>query len=98
MKSKHTKEKSFGCKTCNKHFVTSSDLKIVGQIHAEEKTFGCTLCEQIFSQKDGLNQHLRRNHVKEKNYGCQFCRKQFATKYESKLHERKQAGDKPYKM
>ena len=58
--------------------------------------YHCEICNKVFTQKGGLNRHLR-SHTGEKRFKCSHCDKEFANKFEVTPHERIHTGEKPYK-
>ncbi len=54
--------------------------------HAGIKEFSCSICSRQFSQKAGLDIHMRRIHLDIKPHKCNYCSLTFATPSELKLH------------
>ena len=53
----HTGLMPFHCKTCNKRFNHSSNLKIHGRIHTGEEPYECKRCGKRFKQTSSLKYH-----------------------------------------
>ena len=54
----HSSEKTFHCKTCQKSFVSSSNLKRHEySIHTGEKSHECKACGMKFNRQDEIARH-----------------------------------------
>ena len=91
----HTSEMPYECKTCQKSFNQSGDLKRHERIHTGEKPFQCETCNKRFTRSCSLKSH-ERIHTGEKPYQCKTCNKRFARLNALKVHERIHTGEKPY--
>ncbi|GIY77379.1 hypothetical protein CDAR_448071 [Caerostris darwini] len=55
---KHTKERPFMCKICQKCFTANCSLKMhMRLLHTGELPFQCRICQKAFAQKVALDRH-----------------------------------------
>jgi rubrerythrin len=88
-------EKPFKCPSCDKAFVTSSDLKRHDRVHTGEKPYNCRYCDKTFGRSSTLRQH-ERVHTGDKPYSCRHCDKQFNDRSHRAKHERSHTGERPF--
>ncbi|RXG59709.1 Zinc finger protein [Armadillidium vulgare] len=55
---KHTGEKPFGCKDCERRFTEKSKLNAHMKIHTRENLFQCHICSKKFNYNGNLKAHL----------------------------------------
>nr|CAB3268030.1 zinc finger protein 782 [Phallusia mammillata] len=84
----------FECKTCGKDFPFPSSLVVHERTHTGEKPYICNDCGKSFTQKGGLDAHLKIHQAKQ--YFCESCGLAFATNRALKDHSRIHTGDRPY--
>lgn len=58
---KHTGEKPFACKVCDRAFARSDKLAIHMRTHTGEKPYKCNNCGRAFAQSNDLTTHRKRN-------------------------------------
>lgn len=94
-RSKHTFEKPFNCKECNKSFLTSSYLTEHTKVfHKLGDPVVCEICSAPFKSMNRLKLHKKRTHV-EKTFACPYeeCNKKFKIGYHLKNHVAIHTGD-----
>ena len=67
MKSHIDNEKKYQCKTCQRCFKYSKDLKVHERYHTGKKPFKCKVCGKCFTNNQYLTLHSR-IHTGEKPY------------------------------
>lgn len=65
------------------------------RMHTGDRPFACTFCPKAFTQKSGLEQHLR-IHTKVKPYNCIICSKAFAQSIHLQQHMRTHTNVAPF--
>uniref|UniRef100_A0A8C5MDK3 C2H2-type domain-containing protein n=1 Tax=Leptobrachium leishanense TaxID=445787 RepID=A0A8C5MDK3_9ANUR len=89
--SSPTREKTFTCSECGKHFTQPSNLKAHKVVHTGEKPYKCPDCGKCFTHISSLTTH-KRIHTGEKPFVCSECGRCFNRKHRlishQKLHTR----------
>ena len=57
----------------------------VAFIALEKNVFSCQLCNALFSRKENLNMHIKRDHGKKK-FQCLLCKENFISHSNLKIH------------
>src|SRR5688572_14316187 len=63
----HTRQKSYQCQICQKHFSQCSKLTRHARVHTGEMPYQCQICQKRFFQSSNLAVHAR-IHTGEKSY------------------------------
>ena len=80
-------KKAFACSTCDKVFLTASELKNHELYHSSHRAFSCQFCSMSFVEKAHLDRHSRRIHQGLRRFPCSLgCGKAFYEKYELNYH------------
>ncbi|KAH1012985.1 hypothetical protein HUJ05_012044 [Dendroctonus ponderosae] len=85
----HTRERSFGCKVCEKKYISKSHLrdhmKTNHMSEHEGKFDYCMICSKKFSSLKTLKAHIR-SHTGQKPFACNFCEKCYPSRKSLNLH------------
>lgn len=92
---RHSGDRPYRCKECDKGFAESSNLKVHMRIHTGEKPHVCTRCGRSFSRVFLLQIH-QRTHTGERPYSCEVCSKSFAQQGDLASHKRIHSGERPH--
>ncbi|XP_055709432.1 zinc finger protein Xfin-like [Phlebotomus papatasi] len=84
---KHTGEKPYGCKICNKFFSSTTSLNSHNAHKHGAPTHQCTLCEKSFKVQESLKKHVQRVH-EERKFPCLACEKKYASNADAMRHMR----------
>ncbi|TRY70302.1 hypothetical protein TCAL_02451 [Tigriopus californicus] len=89
---KHTGEKPFSCRFCDKKFTRASLRKVHEARHTGNSLFSCTTCGKGFPQKSELRSHERTHESREKviaeQLECGACGECVDTKADYEVHLR----------
>ena len=90
---KHSGEKKFSCKICQKLFGYKTSLLHHMKMHENVKPYGCPHCKKRFTQNGNLQEHIR-IHTGEKPFVCSFedCGRSFTTSSQHRNHEKRHRG------
>uniref|UniRef100_T1IK77 C2H2-type domain-containing protein n=1 Tax=Strigamia maritima TaxID=126957 RepID=T1IK77_STRMM len=86
-------KKSFGCKYCDKVYVSLGALKM--HIRTHTLPCKCKLCGKAFSRPWLLQGHVR-THTGEKPFACQHCNRAFADRSNLRAHLQTHSDVKKY--
>lgn len=87
-------KKSFGCKYCDKVYVSLGALKM--HIRTHTLPCKCKLCGKAFSRPWLLQGHIR-THTGEKPFSCQHCSRAFADRSNLRAHLQTHSEVKKYR-
>ncbi|XP_030374677.1 transcription factor Ouib-like isoform X3 [Scaptodrosophila lebanonensis] len=96
---RHTGNKSFECKLCERKYYTNHLLKMhIRTAHDGERPFICRLenCKRKFNDNSSRLAH-ERTHTREYPYKCMYCEKRFNKTSHRTEHQRAHTGERPYK-
>jgi len=91
--NKHTKERKFQCKICQKRFKLDYSLKHHIKLH--NKSHECKICKRKFSLQNFLTKHLKDFHENPNSFKCETCGKKFNTKKNHKEHQKTHDKNRP---
>ena len=90
----HEEKKTFSCKSCDKRFTQSRNLKLhINKVHKGQEIFPCKSCGKNFTQSNNLTLHINSVHKGQKNFPCKSCNKRFMKfgslqKHKKTVHEK----------
>jgi uncharacterized C2H2 Zn-finger protein len=93
--SNKTREMSFSCDVCGRHFTQAADVTRHTRVHTGDKPYTCSVCAKKFSQSGDLTRHTR-IHTGEKPFTCTVCTKSFTQSGSLTRHLRVHTGEKPF--
>ena len=96
-KKKHGKQHV--CPSCNKLFLSESQLRKHVLIHTGEKPYKCTICLKAFTQKSHVTFHISTVHNKraKSRYQCGDCGKSFASNGVLSKHKMLHTNERPFR-
>ncbi|XP_074651187.1 uncharacterized protein LOC141905957 isoform X2 [Tubulanus polymorphus] len=81
MRTKHSNEKPYVCKVCNKAFIALYMLKSHFVSHTQVKKYRCEICNQTFGLVENIRRHMKIVHAKAREHKCPNCHRSFQFNY-----------------
>lgn len=86
VRTKHTKERTFHCKVCDKSFMSTGVFYQHRFIHTDIRKYECSYCTKSFRRWQTLHNHIR-IHTGERPFPCDVCGRAFRQRGDMKKHK-----------
>ncbi|XP_076437478.1 uncharacterized protein LOC143276715 [Babylonia areolata] len=94
---KHTGERPYVCKVCQKGYITKNEWQIHMRTHTGERPFVCSICGASYPRNENLHRHINGVHLGKKPFVCTVCNRAFADRRNLKDHKLIHLGIRPHK-